>query len=346
MESSDRLKHIEGQASYKIKNVTTMPKLAVMTSGGDAPGMNAALRALTRLGISKGHDVVGIRNGYTGLIAGDVVPLGARDVGGIINQGGTILGTTRCVELKTEAGQRQACATLVNQAIDALFVIGGNGSQAGAWALAQRGVQVIGIASTIDDDLPGAEPSIGVTTAVDVALEAIDRLRTTAAATRRAFLLEVMGRHCGSLALMAGMAGGAELIVLPEHEADPMSIVDALDALHDQKRSHAIVVIAEGAIWHAERLATFLTSHGKRPSFDVRVTKLGHVQRGGAPGCFDRLLATRLGAAAIDAFDSGQRNILMGLVDGRIEATSLEVVNRMKKQFPEQLWGLAETLSR
>jgi 6-phosphofructokinase 1 len=317
-----------------------------MTSGGDAPGMNAALRALTRVGLAKGHQVIGVRHGYTGLIAGDMVPLSARDVGGIIGHGGTMLGTTRCLALKTEEGQRAACAMLRDQAIDALFVIGGNGSQAGAAALAARGVSVIGVGSTIDNDLVGAEPSIGVTTALDVAIEAIDRLRATASATRRAFLLEVMGRHSGYLALMAGLAGGAEIIVVPEHECDPVTIVNMLHALHEQQRSHAIVVVAEGAVWNADRLASFLASHNTLPTFETRVTKLGHVQRGGAPGVFDRLLATRLGAAAIEAFDSGQRGVLMGLQNGQIQATALEAVNQQQKSFPEPLWTLARTLAQ
>ncbi len=193
-----------------------MKRIAVLTSGGDAPGMNAAIRAVVRTGLAKGWEVFGVRRGYTGLIAGHIVPLGARDVGGIIQQGGTILGSARCPEFKTEEGRLEALRQLRFHDIEGLVVIGGNGSQAGAHALSQMGFPVVGVASTIDNDLYGSEITIGVDTALDVALEAIDRLKVTASSHQRAFLVEVMGRNCGYLALMAGIAGGAEAIVLPE----------------------------------------------------------------------------------------------------------------------------------
>jgi len=323
-----------------------MARLAVLTSGGDAPGMNAAIRALTRSGVARGHEVFGVRHGYTGLIAGDLIPLSARAVGGIINRGGTVLGSSRCQTLKTEDGQQTAVAVLREHRIDALFVIGGNGSQAGALALARHGVRVLGVSSTIDNDLAGADPSIGVMTALDVAVEAIDRLRTTASAFERAFLVEVMGRHCGYLALLSGIAGGAEMIVLPEHEADPSTVLDRLVELRHSHRSHAIIVVAEGAVWHADRLAEYFRDHDSGVNFETRVTKLGHVQRGGVPGVFDRILATRLGAAAVDAFDRGSSHALLGLVDGRICATDLEQVNTHAKAFPDDLYNMAVTMAR
>jgi 6-phosphofructokinase 1 len=193
-----------------------MKRVAVVTSGGDAPGMNAAIRAVVRTGLHKDWDVFGIHQGYIGLINDNVIALGPRDVGGIIHQGGTILGSGRCHEFETEDGRLKAIRTLSQYAIDALVVIGGNGSQAGAYALSKMGYPVIGVASTIDNDLYGSEISIGVDTALDVAIEAIDRLKVTASSHERAFVVEVMGHDCGYLALMAGIAGGADAIVIPE----------------------------------------------------------------------------------------------------------------------------------
>ena len=187
-----------------------MKRIAVMTSGGDAPGMNAAIRAVVRTGLDKGWEVSGIREGYAGLIAGNIEPLGVRDVGGIIQRGGTILGSARCPEFKTKQGQMQAVRNLRQRGIDGLVVIGGNGSQAGAHELVKQGVSLVGVASTIDNDLYGSEMTIGVDTALNIALEAIDRLKITASSHQRAFLVEVMGRDCGYLALMAGIAGGAK----------------------------------------------------------------------------------------------------------------------------------------
>src|ERR1035441_1419508 len=224
-----------------------MPCLAVLTSGGDAPGMNAAIRAVVRIAVARGFTVLGIRDGYTGLIGGDLRPLGARDVGGIIHLGGTVLGTTRCENLRSDAGCDTALAVLKSSAISALIVIGGNGSQSGALELFGRGAPVIGIASTIDNDLYGSDVTLGATTAVDVALEAIDRLRTTAASMKRAFLVEVMGRNCGYLALMAGIAGGAEAIVVPEQDMSPEQLAHTLSAAYARGKSHAIAVVAEGA---------------------------------------------------------------------------------------------------
>ena len=198
-----------------------MKRIAVLTSGGDAPGMNAAIRAVVRKGISLGLETFGVRRGYAGLIAGDFIGLGLRDVGGIIERGGTMLGTSRCPAFLTAAGQESAVRQLVERDVSGVVVIGGNGSQAGAHALARRGIAVVGVASTIDNDLPGSDVTIGATTAVGIALESIDRLRVTATAHKRVFLIEVMGRACGYLALVAGLTGGAEAILIPEIEESP-----------------------------------------------------------------------------------------------------------------------------
>jgi 6-phosphofructokinase 1 len=203
-----------------------MRRIAVLTSGGDAPGMNAAVRAAVRVGLDRGCEAFGVRHGYAGLMTGDFVPLGARSVGGIIQHGGTILGSTRCDEFRTEEGRRQALACLERHEIDGLVVIGGNGSQRGAHLLSELGFPVVGVASTIDNDLAGSDITLGVDTALNVALEAIDRLKTTASSHHRAFVVEVMGRDCGYLALMAGIAGGAEAIAIPEVETSAEALAD------------------------------------------------------------------------------------------------------------------------
>lgn len=193
-----------------------MKRIAVLTSGGDAPGMNAAIRAVARTSLAKEWEVFGVQHGYAGLIAGDLRALGARDVGGILQSGGTMLGSARCAEFRTEEGQLKALQELNRLGIEGLVVIGGNGTQTGAYALSQKGFPVVGIASTIDNDLSGSEITIGVDTALNIALEAVDRLKVTASSHQRAFLVEVMGRKCGYLALMTGLAGGAEAVVIPE----------------------------------------------------------------------------------------------------------------------------------
>lgn len=321
-------------------------RIAVVTSGGDAPGMNAAVRAVVRAGIARDLVVLGVRNGYAGLIGGQLKRLGPRDVGGIIGQAGTFLGTTRCEDMMTTAGQIAALEQLHGNDIDALVVIGGNGSQAGSWALSQRGLQVIGIASTIDDDLAGAEPSIGFTTATDIALEAIDRIKVTASAHKRAFLVEVMGRACGHLALVAGISGGAEAIAIPEVEQPPESIAQQIHLAYERGKRHAIVVVAEGAKHDAEHLAAYFTAHQERLGFELRVTKLGHVQRGGNPGAFDRMLATRLGCAAIEHLCAGQHGFLLGVVNDKVRATPLAEVASQIKPIDAELLELAEMLAR
>jgi len=323
-----------------------MRRIGVLTSGGDAPGMNAAIRAVVRTGIDHGFETFGARHGFAGLIAGSLVPLGARDVSGIMQYGGTMLGSARSDEFRTVKGRTEALRVLHQRDIEALVVIGGNGSQQGAHALHAEGYPVVGIASTIDNDLYGSEITIGVDTALNIALEAIDRLKTTASSHQRAFLVEVMGRDCGYLALMVAVAGGAEAVVIPEIPTDPDAVAAELREAYKRGKSHAIVVVAEGDQFNAQALARHFAEHRDELGFQLRVTTLGHVQRGGAPGAFDRLLATRLGAAATQQLASGRAGVLVGLLKGEIATTPLAEVVRHKKQLDTELLALANVLAR
>ncbi|MFA4836651.1 MAG: 6-phosphofructokinase [Dehalococcoidia bacterium] len=323
-----------------------MKRIAVLTSGGDAPGMNAAVRAVVRTGLGEGWEMFGVRNGYAGLVNDNIEPFGARNVGGIMQQGGTMLGSSRCPEFQTEEGRIKALRSLRKHGIEALVVIGGNGSQAGAHALSQMKYPVIGIASTIDNDLYGSEVTIGVDTALNIALEAIDRLKVTASSHQRAFIVEVMGRDCGYLALMAGLAGGAETVIIPEVETDPEAVANELNGAYERGKAHAVIVVAEGAYYNGERLLHYFKEHHQRLGFDLRVTTLGHVQRGGVPSAFDRLLATRLGAAATEHLSRGEEGILLGLIKGEIAPTPLSEVVKSKKPLDMHLLKLAKVLAR
>jgi 6-phosphofructokinase 1 len=321
-----------------------MDRIAVLTSGGDAPGMNAAIRAVVRTALDKGVDVFGVRNGYEGLIDGKIIPMGARDVGGIIQRGGTILGSARSQEFKTEKGQVKAIRTLNQFGIQGLVIIGGNGSQTGAYALSKMGFPVVGVASTIDNDLYGSEITIGVDTALNIALEAIDRLKITASSHQRAFLLEVMGRDCGYLALMASIAGGAEMVVIPEVETTPETVAKGIQEAYEKGKAHAIVVVAEGAKYNAQKLDEYFTENRERLGFDLRVAILGHIQRGGSPGAFDRILASRLGAHAVRQLLEDESGVLMGLIKSQIVPTPLEEVVSNKKGLDLKMFELAEIL--
>ena len=323
-----------------------MKRIAVLTSGGDAPGMNAAIRAVVRTGLHNGWEVFGVRDGYSGLLGGAFVPLHARDVSGVIQQGGTLLGTARCPEFKTEEGRQKALSHLSQQRIDGLVVIGGNGSQTGAYELWRKGVPVVGVASTIDNDLYSSEIAIGVDTALNIALEVIDRLKVTASSHQRAFLLEVMGRGCGYLALMAAIAGGAEAVVIPEVETDPDTIAAELRAAYERGKAHALVVVAEGARYNAAAMARHFAEHRDRLGFELRTIALGHVQRGGAPGAFDRLLATRLGAGATERLAAGEAGVLIGLRRGEITAAPLDEVTAARNGLDPRLLELARVLAR
>jgi len=320
-------------------------RIAVLTSGGDAPGMNAAIRAVVRTALDEGATVIGIRRGYAGLLEGDMTPLGARDVGGIIQRGGTILGSARCPAFHDPKAQADAVATLTKAGVTGLVVVGGNGTQAGAYALSRHNFPVVGVASTIDNDLFGADITLGVDSALNVAIEAIDRLKVTASSHHRAFLVEVMGRDSGYLALSAAIAGGAEAVVLPEVPADPEKIATEIRAAYERGKAHAIVVVAEGANYDAAELVRYFKEHKARLGFDLRATILGHVQRGASPGAFDRLLGSRTGHAATKALLKGHHGVLFGLRGGTIQATPLAQVATTKKALSLADLDLARCLS-
>jgi 6-phosphofructokinase 1 len=323
-----------------------MKTIGIITSGGDAPGMNAAVRAATRAALARGWDVYGVKNGFTGLIADAMAPLMARDVGGIIQRGGTMLGSARCAEFREEAGRATALANLARRGIDALVVIGGNGSQTGSSKLAAAGFPVIGVASTIDNDVLGTDLSIGADTAVNVTIEAIDRLRTTGSSHHRAFLIETMGRHCGHIALMAGIAGGAEVIAIPESEVSPHDVVERVGAAYQRGKTHAMVVVAEGARHNAREMMQYFAEHRATVGFELRITTLGHVVRGGIPTAFDRVLATRLGAAAIDRLARGEQGVLLGVSGYEIVATSLAAVAGKTRPVDVSLLEMARILAQ
>ena len=323
-----------------------MKNIAVLTSGGDAPGMNAAIRAVTRSALDLGMTVHGVRQGWQGLVDGQIRPLSARDVGGIIQIGGTFLGSARSAEFRTEAGRSKAVRNLAQNGIDGLVVIGGNGSQTGSYMISQLGVPVVGVASTIDNDLLGTDISIGSDTAINVTLEAIDNLRTTGSSHNRAFLVETMGRDCGYLAMMAGLAGGAEVISTPEHEVPAKEIAERLHAAYERGKTHAIVVIAEGVKENAQKILAYFEAETTRTGFELRATTLGHVVRGAPPRAFDRLLATRLGVAAVKCLNEGETGVLVGWQRNGIARTPLQDIVGKTKPVDTELLELARVLAR
>ncbi|MGH9880867.1 MAG: ATP-dependent 6-phosphofructokinase [Pyrinomonadaceae bacterium] len=323
-----------------------MRRIAVLTSGGDAAGMNAAIRAVVRTSLDNGWEVFGVRRGYAGLITGDFMQLGARDVGGIIQLGGTMLRSGRCLEFKTEEGRAHGLRNLEQKEIDALVVIGGDGSQTGACLLSQAGFPVVGMASTIDNDLYASDITIGVDTALNISLESIDRLKVTASSHGRAFLVEVMGRNCGYLALIAGITGGAEVVVIPEMETEPEQVAKELRDAYGRGKAHAIAVVAEGARFNARALSAYFQEHKERLGFELRVTTLGHVQRGGAPGAFDRLLATRFGVAAVRQVERSEYGLLVGLIKGAVSTTPLMDVIANRKTLDLRLLEVARILAQ
>src|SRR5687767_683109 len=325
--------------------MTELKKIAVLTSGGDAPGMNAAVRAVTRGALAHGWEVFGVRNGFAGLVSGAFEPLSARDVGGIVQHGGTVLGSARSPEFKEPPGRAKALTNLAARGIGGLVVIGGNGSQTGSAALAQEGFAVVGVASTIDNDLYGTDVSIGSDTAVNITLEAIDRLRTTASSHQRAFAVETMGRDCGYIALMAGIAGGAEVIALPEEEITPAHVAERLRAAYQRGKTHALVVIAEGARCGVKELMQYYERQGASIGFELRVTRLGHVVRGGGPTAADRVLATRLGAAAADALARGEHGVLVGTLCSEIATTPLTEIAGRTRPADAKLLELARIMA-
>jgi 6-phosphofructokinase 1 len=321
-----------------------MKRIAVMTSGGDAPGMNPAIRAVVRSAIANGMEVYGIRQAYSGLLAGDFERLTNREVSGILQRGGTILQTARNEEFKTPQGQRRALRRLNEHGIEGLVVIGGDGSLRGALALHQQGFPVVGIPGSIDNDIWGTNMSIGVDTALNTILDALDRLRDTASSHERAFLIEVMGRNCGYLALMSGILGGAELTLIPERDMELDEVAARLEDAYLRGKNHAIAVIAEGAKHKIDEVAEFLKGHNV--GFEVRITILGHIQRGGSPSAFDRLLATRMGVKAIDCLCKGTYGVMVGLHGRDMSPVPLEEVTSKTRAANMEYYDLAEILSR
>ncbi|MEJ7694343.1 6-phosphofructokinase [Daejeonella sp.] len=299
-------------------------KIGVFTSGGDAPGMNACIRAVVRTALFEGVEVVGIRQGYQGMLESNFWDMTARDVGNIIHIGGTILKTARCLEFKTDEGTKKAYENLKEYGIDSLVAIGGDGTANGASRLSQNhGIPVLCIPGTIDNDLYGSDFTLGFDTATNTVIEAIDKIRDTAASHDRLFFIEVMGRDSGCIALRAGIAGGAEAVLLPERDTAIDELIEKLSSHANNQKSSSIVIVAEGdkngGAYHvAERVKE------KFDFYDSKVTILGHLQRGGSPSSFDRVLASRLGFAAVRALLNGKDRQMVGLRGNSIVLTPLE----------------------
>ncbi|MCB9245769.1 MAG: 6-phosphofructokinase [Flavobacteriales bacterium] len=323
-----------------------MKKIGVYTSGGDAPGMNACIRAVVRTAIANDISVVGIRRGYEGMIAGDMIDLDSRSVANILQRGGTFLKTARSEEFRTPEGRAKAMEQLRKRGIEALVCIGGNGSYAGALKLnEEHGIPCVGIPGTIDNDLYGTDFTIGYDTAVNTALDAIDRIRDTADSHDRVFLVEVMGRDSGFIGLDVGIAGGAEGIMIPEDKEDIGKLLTHFSQEDRRTKAFSIIVVAEGEPeGGAARLATRLLA--EYPNLDIRTTILGHIQRGGSPTARDRILASRLGYEAIQALQKGLKNIAVGIINGYASYTSFEHAIHNKKSVSHELLRMAEVLSR
>ena len=319
--------------------------IGILTSGGDAPGMNAAIRAVTRSAIYNGFDVKAISRGYTGLLTGEIVPFKTQNVSNIIQQGGTILRTARCKEFETPEGRQLAFDNIQKEGIDALVTIGGDGTLTGARIFAtEHNFPIIGLPGTIDNDLFGTDTTIGYDTALNTIMDAVDKIRDTATSHERLFFIEVMGRDAGFLALNGAIASGAEAAIIPEIATE----VDQLEALikngFRKSKNSSIVLVAEspstgGAMHLAERVKN------EYPQYDVRVTILGHLQRGGSPTANDRILASRMGAAAIDALLDDQRNVMIGIRDDQIEYVPFNKAIKNDKPINRELLNTLRILS-
>src|ERR1700712_1871244 len=321
-------------------------KLGVLTSGGDAPGMNPCIRAVVRTGIYNGLNVVGIRKGYQGLIENDMYDMTPRSVSNILNLGGTILKTARCLPFRTDEGMEMAYRNLKEKGIDALVVIGGGGTFTGALRFSKKypDIAVMGVPGTIDNDLYGSTYTLGFDTATNTVVEAIDKIRDTADAHDRLFFIEVMGRDSGAIALRAGISCGAEAILLPEKATAIDELIANLKAGQHNKKSSSIVIVAEGDKNGAYDIARIVQKEVK--TYDVKVTILGHLQRGGSPSAFDRVLGSRLGYAAVNALLRGETQKMVGLEANHIKLTSLEeALNQHEFKLEEDLMQMAEILS-
>lgn len=319
-------------------------RVAVLTSGGDAPGMNAAVRAVTRAAIYNGMEVFGIMRGYEGMIQGEFKKLEARDVSGIIQKGGTILKTARSARFRTPEGRKEAYEQLGKHEIDAVVVIGGDGSFTGASIMSQEyNIPCIGIPGTIDNDLFGTDYTIGYDTALNTVVDAVDKIRDTASSHNRIFFVEVMGREAGFVALESGIACGAEVIMIPEVKDQLQELREFLSQRAKLNKS-SIIMVAEGddeggAIELSQKVQP------EFPQFDIRVTILGHIQRGGSPTCYDRVSASRMGVAAIEALLDDQKSIMIGLVNGQISHVPLSKTVKAHKHVRKEFLDAAHILA-
>jgi len=318
-----------------------MKTIGVLTSGGDAPGMNAAIRAVVRMGIYKGMKVLGIERGYNGLIRGDIKEMDMGSVGDIIHRGGTVLKTARCEEFRTQTGQEKALKTIKDYGIEGIVVIGGDGSFRGAMQLSQLGIPTIGVPGTIDNDLPYTDYTIGFDTAINTVLEAIRKIRDTINSHDRVNIVEVMGRHCGDIALYAGLAGGAESIIIPEIDFDLNEVCERL--LNGKKRgkTSSIILLAEGVggAFELGRKIEEITG------IETRATILGHIQRGGNPTAQDVVLASRMGAYAVELLDKGIGNRIIGIVDNHIKDFDIMEGLSVERQCNREIYELSKILS-
>ena len=325
--------------------MTTIKCVGILTSGGDAPGMNAAIRAVTRAAIYNGLTVKGIYRGYKGLITGEIQEFKTQNVSNIIQLGGTILKTARCAEFKTPEGRKIAHETMMREGIDALIVIGGDGSLTGARLLAQEfDVPCIGLPGTIDNDLYGTDTTIGYDTALNTILDAVDKIRDTATSHERLFFVEVMGRDAGFLALNGAIAAGAEAAIIPEFNTEVDQLEEFIKNGFRKSKSSSIVLVAEseitgGAMHYAERVKN------EYPQYDVRVTILGHLQRGGSPTAHDRIIASRMGVASIQALMEGQRNVMIGIENDKIVYVPFAKAIKNDKPIDRELVNVLNELS-
>ncbi len=325
-------------------NAKVSKTIGVLTSGGDAPGMNPCVRAIVRAGLARGARVIGINNGYEGLINGEFRPLGARDVGGILLRGGTMLQTRRSLAFREPRGQREAIRRMNEYGMDGLIVIGGDGSLTGALALHKQGINVVGIPGSIDNDIWGTNISIGVDTAMNTIMDAVDKLRDTASSHGRAFLVETMGRGSGYLAVMAGIVSGAEIVLIPETQVTIQDVANAVESAYKRGKTHAFIINAEGSGITTAELASALEDMDV--GFRTRVTILGHIQRGGSPTAYDRLLASRMGIKAVDAILSGTTGVMTGLQGRNIEYIPLEDVVNAKREINMDYYEMVSLLAR
>ncbi|PLR81525.1 6-phosphofructokinase [Bacillus canaveralius] len=318
-----------------------MKRIGVLTSGGDSPGMNAAVRAVVRKAIYHNIEVYGVYGGYAGLISGNIKKLELGSVGDIIHRGGTALYSARCEEFKTKEGQQKGIEQLKKLSIDGLVVIGGDGSYRGAKALTEQGFPCVGVPGTIDNDIPGTEYTIGFDTALNTIIDAIDKIRDTASSHERTFVIEVMGRNAGDLALWSGLAGGAETILIPEEDYDISEIASRLKKGQERGKKHSIIVVAEGVMSGEE----FGRQIKEAIDFDTRVTVLGHVQRGGSPTAFDRVLASRLGARAVELLIDGKGGRAVGIENNRLVDYDLIEALAKEHTLDLDLYKLSKELS-